>query len=275
MLPITSERISKLREFGLSEYAARTYLALLDLGVTEARDVSALSKVPASKIYHILDQLHEKGLVTILPEFPRKYAPVPFAEFVDKIHDEHESAARTIRDDREGLLEMFALSGGVAGADRGSLTLVRGRRNVVERVAELLASAREDVLLLATPGMAAKARGWAPPLEQAQARGVHVRLLGLAESLDLPAHEHRLRAEGLGSSARALLLLVDGTRALVAHFVPDDGHAYDGSDTGLATDQEGVVSLLTTLAEGAWGAAPPLRGVGVPVRSAPELPARD
>ena len=268
-MPITADRIGKLRDFGLSEYAARAYLALLDLGTTEARDVSALSKVPASKIYHILDQLHEKGLVVILPEFPRKYAPVPFAEFLQRIHDEHEAAARTIRDDHENLTQMFAVVGDVAGGDRGSVTLLRGRRNVVERLNETLATAQQDALLLLSAGQTADPRSWREAVDAAMARGVRVRVLG-----DVEGMETRPRPPALPAAAYALV--ADGRRALLAHALPDDGHPAEGNDTALHVDQEGIVMLLAAVLEAQWQApAQPTRAV--PLRaeatSAPLPPA--
>lgn len=262
-MPITAERIARLREFGLSEYAARSYLALLDLGTTEARDVSALSKVPASKIYHILDQLHEKGLVHILPEFPRKYAPVPFAEFLQRIHDEHEAAASTIRADREVLTAMFAVLGDVAGGDRGSVTLLRGRRNAIERATETLGAATRDVLVLLSEGQAANPRAILDPLQAALARGVAVRTLG-----PCPAGEARARPPHLPTAA--CVIVVDGRRALLLHSLPDDGHPSEGNDTALHVDQEGIVMLLAALLEAEWSAASPLpRHVPV-VSEAPE-----
>jgi sugar-specific transcriptional regulator TrmB len=261
--------MAKLREFGLSEYAARTYLALLDLGTTEARDVAALSKVPASKIYHVLDQLHEKGLVVILPEFPRKYAPVPFGEFLEKLHEKHESMARTLREDRESLLEMFAVVGDTTSGDRGTLTLLRGRRNVLERFDEMLAGAEREVLLLCTPGLLLRLRAWAPAIQEASRRGARIRLLVPSDApaglSSLPAEARVRHVEGPGE--RGALLVADGQHALLVHFLPDDGHGYEGTDTAVYTDKEGVVAVLASLAEAPWVHAPPF-AAGHPVQVA-------
>lgn len=269
--------MAKLREFGLSEYAARTYLALLDLGTTEARDVAALSKVPASKIYHVLDQLHEKGLVVILPEFPRKYAPVPFGEFLEKLEEKHESTLRTLKKDRDTLLEMFAVVGDTTSGDRGTLTLLRGRRNVLERFDELLAGARHDLLLLATPGLLVRLKAWAPAIQDAHRRGVRVRILVPPEApgavAALPA-QVRVRDLDGGPGERGALLVGDGSRALLIHFLPDDGHSYEGTDTAVYTDKEGIVAVLASLAEAPWAHAPSLsqpQGHSVPIAPAPGI----
>lgn len=250
-MPINADRITRLREFGLSEYAARAYLALLDLGVTEARDVSALSKVPASKIYHILDQLHEKGLANILPEFPRKYAPVPFGEFLQRIHDEYEAAASTIRSERDALMATFAVVGDVAGGDRGGVMFLRGRRNVLERFAETLAGAKRDALVLLSAGQAADPRGVSAALDAAIERGVTLRRIEAADP----------RLAGLPAAAYALV--VDGRVALLGHALPDDGHPSEGNDTAIHLDQEGIAALLASLLEAQWQSA---GGRDVPVR---------
>src|SRR5438874_9854540 len=171
-VPITPERLSRLREFGLSEYAARAYLALLDLGVAEARDVSTLSKVPQAKSYHVLAQLHEKGLAVILPEFPKKYAPVPFPEYLDRLHDEHERQAESIDRDREVLAEMFRVIGDADVGNRGFFTVVRGRRNVLAKIAEMLTDAHSDVLVLGTAGLAVRHESLKTEVQEARRRGV-------------------------------------------------------------------------------------------------------
>jgi sugar-specific transcriptional regulator TrmB len=284
-VPVTRDRVTRLREFGLSEYAARAYIALLDLGTTEARDVSSLSKVPASKIYHILDQLHEKGLVEILPEFPRKYAPVPFSEFLDKLQEEHEATTARLRSERDELLETFAVVGGASASDRGSLTFLRGRRNAFERYDELTRGARESILLVATQGMFANRRGWVAPLAEAAHRGVRLRVLApdstTAQGLaDLgPTAEVRTRDAG-GRAETAAILVVDQRRVLMIHFLPDDGHTADGNASAVYVDQDGVVALLANLVEAPWRQAEVplgLSAVRVPATAAPgvEVPLRD
>jgi sugar-specific transcriptional regulator TrmB len=270
-VPVTRDRVTRLREFGLSEYAARAYIALLDLGTTEARDVSSLSKVPASKIYHILDQLHEKGLVEILPEFPRKYAPVPFSEFLDKLQEEHEATTRRLRDERHELLETFAVVGGASASDRGSLTFLRGRRNAFERYDELVRGAREDVVLVATHGMFANRKGWVAPLAEAAQRGVRMRVLSpdsatTAALADLgPSAETRVRDAG-GRAETAAILVVDQRRILMVHFLPDDGHTSEGNASAVYVDQDGVVALLASLVEAPWRQASEIPVDGPPAR---------
>ena len=56
-----------LRDIGLSEHAARAYLALVELGPAEARDVARKANVPLTKVYTTLHVLALKGFVGLLP----------------------------------------------------------------------------------------------------------------------------------------------------------------------------------------------------------------
>lgn len=274
-MPITPERVAKLREFGLSEYASRTYLALLDLGTAEARDISGISKVPASKVYRILEQLHEKGLVAILPEFPRKYAPVPFAEYLDKIHEEHKEAASAIEAERETLADMFAVVGDVEGSDRGTFTVVRGRRNVAEKLREVAGAASSGFAMVVTPGLAGRTAVLDEVAAAASRRGVTLRLLVPAAALQgsfatPPGAEVRALPPGdaLGSGS---LAVADRRSALLVHFLPDDGHPFEGNDTAVATDHAGVAAILSGLFESAWERGRPLDARAV-TASARDIP---
>src|SRR5581483_7230907 len=181
------DRLGRLRAFGLSDYAARAYLALLDLGIAEARDVSTLSKVPQAKIYAVLEQLQEKGLVLVLPEFPKKYAPVPFEEHLQRLFEEHTRAAATIEREREELAALFRVVGDAEVGDRGFFTVLRGRRNVLGRLEEIAEATRRTLLVLATPGSLARADSLVPTLAAARARGVDVRVVAPIEAATLPA----------------------------------------------------------------------------------------
>ena len=268
-MPITPDRLSRLREFGLSEYAARAYLALLDLGVAEARDVSTLSKVPQAKIYHVLEQLHDKGLATILPEFPKKYAPVPFSDYLNRIHEEHQRAADAIHRDREVLEDMFRVVGDTEVGNRGFFTVVRGRRNVVAKIGEMLQEAKSEMLVMGTSGFALRYAHFLPELNEAKRRGVRLRVLAPLTEETLPkltpvAGTVEVRARRLDEGAatsRVAILTIDRARAFLINFLPDDDNLYTGKDIGVFTDQEAMVRALESLVEAQWETAVTLQAL--------------
>lgn len=260
-MPVTQDRLTRLREFGLSEYAARSYLALLDLGIAEARDVSSISKVPQAKIYHVLEQLHDKGLVVILPEFPKKYAPVPFEEYLGRLYDEHTKAAAAIEEERASLAEMFRVMGDTDVGDRGFFTVIRGRRNVLSKIEEMIAQTQKDLIILGTSGTASRATHMLGELKRARERNVRVRMLAPvdAETSDRLApisQVAELRARELGEeeqSAKVAIVVSDSARAFLIHFVPDDSNLYSGKDIGVFTDQEAMVAAIQAIVQPHWG----------------------
>lgn len=61
---------------GLSEYEAKIYLALIDLGFAGARKLSMSCEVPRTKVYNTLKKLIDLGLVVDVPGKPKKFAAV-------------------------------------------------------------------------------------------------------------------------------------------------------------------------------------------------------
>ena len=105
-MPINQDRLRKMADHGLTEYQARVYLTLLDLGSATASQISPLSKVPRTRIYATMQQLHEKGLVQILPETPLRYKAVPFATYLQTLADDMRSRAKQIDTGLDGLAQI-------------------------------------------------------------------------------------------------------------------------------------------------------------------------
>jgi sugar-specific transcriptional regulator TrmB len=57
------EVVEILRGYGLCNYEAKAYFALLAVGESKAGDVARKAGVPQSKVYDVLDTLREKGFV--------------------------------------------------------------------------------------------------------------------------------------------------------------------------------------------------------------------
>ena len=65
--------IEQLEQFGLSAYAARTFVALVTLGTGTAKDVSQVSDVPRTRVYDAIDELHGRGLVDVQQSSPKEF----------------------------------------------------------------------------------------------------------------------------------------------------------------------------------------------------------
>jgi sugar-specific transcriptional regulator TrmB len=273
-MTLRSEQMETLRQLGLGDYAARAYLALLDLGETEARDVSRLSGVPLAKMYQVLESLQAKGLCDVFPETPKRFAPVHFARYVAQLATEHRKAADAVDARREALVAQFPIGGEARASDRGRIQTVSGRKMATDHETRLLLQAKARVLLLCTPGRLLHMLGHSAEWEAAHARGVELRLLvsrgprlADAQAAFSPIADLRVqdpREDPRGTSVS--FMLVDDTDALVLDRIPDDERSHRGHDVGLHVAQEGLVCALRDMLEALWeraAAGPPARASSV------------
>lgn len=269
------DRLEKMMEYGLTEYEARTYLALLHLGVASARDVANLSRVPRTKIYSVLDDLHAKQLAEIIPERPKKYGVVPFDSYLRQFEREYKAKLAKIEEDKKFLMAAFS-SKDAPGVDKaGSFQVLKGRKNVLNRKYEMVGRADREVIEMGTEFSAVR-MGYYMPLLRERAR------LGAALKLLVPVTEaNRENVEEFaslggqvkanpGKSPGSVILVVDDAEVLICHYVPDDEHLFKGEDIAIWSDDKAIVRDMKATILANWDGAAVTIPVdvprGVPVR---------
>lgn len=70
---MSRELYDVLRRLGFTQYEARVYVSLLMRGTATASELSDLSNIPYTRVYDVLNQLEEKGLVATIPGRPLKF----------------------------------------------------------------------------------------------------------------------------------------------------------------------------------------------------------
>ncbi len=141
-----SERaLEALRELGLTEYEARVYLALVAHGELTAREVSQASGVPYSKIYGVLEGLRERGWVGFKPGRPKLYFAKPPSEAVRAERLRREEELRSLEASLvEELQPLYERSRAV---ERPDIWIIRGSREVLAKIADVLSRASREVLM--------------------------------------------------------------------------------------------------------------------------------
>ena len=255
-MPVNPERIRKLREFGLTEYQARAYLALLDLGIASASQVPSVSRVPRTRIYVTMQQLHEKGLVDIVPETPLKYRPVPFATFVTKLAQEQRERAEGLESSLTQLGTEFAIIGGQRAEEGGRFEAVYGRRNARERIVRMYSGAEREALGIGTtksPGRILKALG-AVITEKAKA-GVVLRYacpVTPENWKDVVALQKLAVVRNIDFLMPVYMHVVDADEFLMSHPIPDDESFYRGDDIAIWTNDDAIAHAMSAVAEKIW-----------------------
>lgn len=143
--------MANLRDLGLSEYEARAYRALLDDSPSTAKELSRSSDVPMGRVYDVLKDLEQRGLVrSQAASRPKKYVAVEPEAALDRLLEakrdelaEQESQYESAVDELEADLEA-----GVP-TEEGFWTAVVGPEESADLLIERLDTADERVIAVA------------------------------------------------------------------------------------------------------------------------------
>jgi sugar-specific transcriptional regulator TrmB len=255
-----SSHADRLQRLGVPPAASRAYVALVELGETEAREIARLSGIPFAKVYSALDELTRRGLATVILDSPRRFAPKPVDSYLSELQRAREREVKELAAERESLATLLAVAPTAQADDRGTFTLLRGRTATVRAVRRAIDRAERDVLLLSSAAFPARAHIGAA-LARARSRSVRVRLLALAsnrsarELVDGVAGCELRTLTSAPGAQNVAAVVADGSCAVLAHLVPDDGDPLRGHDVGLATSQSAIALSLRELLEVRWSSS--------------------
>jgi sugar-specific transcriptional regulator TrmB len=95
--------VSRLTKLGLSDYEARTYIALLRENPLTAYEISKVSGIPSSKIYEVIKKLESKQIIqSIRGERSRMFVPTSPSEFIESFRASVEDSLSAVRTELKG-----------------------------------------------------------------------------------------------------------------------------------------------------------------------------
>lgn len=236
--------IEQLEQFGLSNYAAQTFVTLRALGSATAREVSNASEVPRTRVYDAVDELHNAGLVDIKQGSPKQFwaisAETTSQTFEHKLNQRIDSL-QTALEEIEPIESRTEQSG---------VWTVNGHRPTTERVLEFFETAREEIVYMTVEELLTEELITA--LAAAADRGVSIQLGGVS-----PAVEAQIEAEipdvrifeslwNWSDSSAGRLMMVDSEKTLVSAFVTPKSQSGSSSETAIWGHGE-TNSLVTVL----------------------------
>lgn len=243
-------------DHGLTEYQARVYLTLLDLGTATASQIPPLSKVPRTRIYATMQQLHQKGLVQILPESPLRYEPVPFDAYLRALSDDLRSRAKQIDAGQEALTREFAIVAQHEPEARGRFEAIYGRKNVRERLVRMYAIATREIIGIGTTKSPGRILGaFRPSLVDRSAQGVRLKyaFCFTPENLDdVRALLKHAEVRHIDFMMPVYMHGVDGKEFLMSHPIPDDDSSYRGDDIAIWTNDPAIAEAMSEMSERIW-----------------------
>ncbi len=217
----------------MTGYATEAFCALARAGEATAGDLVVRTGIPDSKIYYALSELVEKGLVEVQVGKPKMYRAVAPRQVETRLRRILE--ARYERE-RTAVSRVGSLLEPIQSATKSTTTdlayIVKGESNVLARARNMVASARREILLIAShePFVRKLEEG----LVKAATRGIGMRLA--LPNMELEKDLER-RAEIRPIVCSGCVLVVDREQILTVN------ETMDGSIYGITSTDEMLVRL--------------------------------
>lgn len=142
---VSEKLLRALRDVGLTGYEARAYAVLVSRGPSTAGDVGSAANVPYSRVYDILSKLERRGWVEVQPGRPTHYRAKPPAEAIEHSRIEQE---QKFKETSEIIIkELEPVYERRAEVKRPDIWVIRGERNLLGKIGEMLARAQVEVLI--------------------------------------------------------------------------------------------------------------------------------
>jgi sugar-specific transcriptional regulator TrmB len=146
--------LERLQRLGLTSYEARAYLALLRRDTSTAAETARLAGLPRQRVYDVLQSLVEKGLASTRPGRAVKYAATPPEHALESLVAQHRQQLAELERDTASILESLT-SAYLAGREQTDpleyIEVLRDRRAINERFAELEAGIEHEILVFTKP----------------------------------------------------------------------------------------------------------------------------
>jgi sugar-specific transcriptional regulator TrmB len=138
--------IECLKSLGLTKYEALVYMALLKLVSATATEIHEISGVPRASVYTVIDQLLDKGLVSVSQSAPKRFAAISPEDAITKMMGHIEKDAQYARD---SLSVIFRDRAGQDPGSEGLIWNIYGIENIKKRFIDIISSVQREIRIIA------------------------------------------------------------------------------------------------------------------------------
>jgi sugar-specific transcriptional regulator TrmB len=163
--------LSTLQRMGLTYYGSKAYAALVAMGPSSPGDIAKEADVPRSKIYEVLKRLEEEGWVSVERGRPLTYKPRRPKEAIE------ERKALLFSDVEYASAELSSIYDKHIDSESPKVWLIRGMDNISERISDMMARAKHDIVLLGALYSSGEIDRIKKQMERARKKGVSVRII--------------------------------------------------------------------------------------------------
>ena len=240
-MPDEKDLLSMLKKEGFSAYAAETYLALLTIGRADGRKLASSTRVPFSKVYSVLKELEENGLVIKESARPAMYRPVDPNEAFEMLKRKriYEESAR-LEALARALSPIMNKGGNVENA---KVEVIRDQEAALSRALMLIKDAKFGIKAIIPPVKEEQGKLIQLLMETLVKTGLKLQLITDKSALKFVTLEKSIEVK-LISEVPLGLLMADSRSVMVM--------IYLGSLSTLFTDSLPLVELTDLVFEKLW-----------------------
>ena len=148
---MNKELLDRLKIFGLSDYEARTFLAINSIEEGTASQVAKVSGIPRASVYDTLRSLENRGVVLVEKGKPFRYRAVPTTAALDNLKTYRQKELGSIQDKLEEAQEVIAeeISGFKVRRNivDESYWTIRGEEKVWDKMREVILEAKKSIII--------------------------------------------------------------------------------------------------------------------------------
>lgn len=132
----------KLQSFGLNQYEAKAYVALLSTGMSNAYNVSKTSGIPRARIYDTLEALVNRGIVMLeeSSDGTKSYTALPVNVFLEQAREKWTNTYNHVEKQLKAIESQDR-------KDDTYVSTVRGEKNILAFCRNLMRDAKEKVII--------------------------------------------------------------------------------------------------------------------------------
>jgi len=210
---------------GLSEYEAKIYVSLIELGQSKARTLSVFSGVPRTKVYSVLKKLIDMGLVTEIPGEPRRFSPTPPNVALRSYLQTYQDTVQSLSSLISTLEDAFRKAKTRESMRRGLMWTISGREEILKKIQEMLAKAKKSVRIVTNEnGLILLYKMFNKMFDELVNRSVEIKIT----TTDGPNNKHLIRElkylcsiEKTDFHLPLIILSIDDDQLLMSHLQPN------------------------------------------------------
>ena len=175
---LCQEAVETLIGVGLTLCQSRVYVALCQLGATDAKTVSKFADVPRQDFYRIVLTLQDLGLVEKIISYPLTFKAIPLDLGAFLLIERRKQDTEILEKRMKDILENFRMDNNTEiHLGNSKFVLISGKDSVFKKIGKFIEKAESNIDVITSWRRFSKIHYFFDLLKEASARGVKIQLI--------------------------------------------------------------------------------------------------